>query len=193
MSLRILSYNIERGGVGRDKAIASVIKSCEPDIVILEEASLPDVVQKLASACGMKAWGAIDGESLGFLSRVDIAEHAWHQIWFAKRQYLELVLAGSNARIFGVHLAAVHSNLTERRRAYELSSLLKKHLASAAWLSRRNGRLQYAGSRRAPGRPTIAVASPHSRIHDGAKYPLDNDPADVGCRICGRVSNLPQG
>ena len=125
MSLRILSYNIERGGVGREKAIASVIKSCEPDIVILEEASRPDIVQKLASACGMKAWGAVQGESLGFLSRVEIAEHAWHQIWLAKRQYLELVLAGSNARIFGVHLAAVHSNLTERRRAYELSSLLK--------------------------------------------------------------------
>lgn len=125
MSLRLLSYNIRHGGVGRDKPIAGVINFCKPDVVILQEATRPDVVEQLAAACGMKRSGAIRGHSLGFLSRHDISHHAWHHVRFAKRRYLELVLSGSSTRIFGVHLSAIHSNLTELRRTYELGSLLR--------------------------------------------------------------------
>ncbi len=126
MTLRLLSYNIRLGGADREKPLASVINACEPDLVILQEVIRPDVVERLATACGMKSWGAQHGDSLGFLSRVSIAHHAWHNIRFARRRYLEVVLAGSGARIFGVHLSAIHSNLTERRRAYELKSLLSQ-------------------------------------------------------------------
>jgi len=73
VSLRLLSYNIRLGGSGRENAIASVIKFCEPDLVILEEATRPDVVQKLSMNCGMPTWGAVHGDSLAFLSR-DIEE-----------------------------------------------------------------------------------------------------------------------
>jgi exodeoxyribonuclease-3 len=125
VSLRLLSYNIRHGGTGREKPIADVINFCRPDVIILQEASVPDVVERLAGACGMKRWGAIRGHSVAFLSRFDIAHHAWHQVRFAKRRYLELVLAGSSTRIFGVHLSAIHSNLTEIRRTYELRSLLR--------------------------------------------------------------------
>lgn len=125
MSLRLLSYNIRHGGAGREDLIAGVIKACDPDIVVLEEAERPDVVQKVAGLCGMKTWGAMRGDSLGFLSRLDVSSHAWHAVRFARRRYLEIVLAGTNLRVFGVHLAAVHSNLTERRRVYELTSLLR--------------------------------------------------------------------
>ncbi|HUS08342.1 MAG TPA: endonuclease/exonuclease/phosphatase family protein [Bryobacteraceae bacterium] len=124
MSLRLLSYNIRLGGVNREKPLSEVIRSCDPDIVILQEAVRPDVVQRLASLCGMKAWAADRGQSLAFLSRIEIAHHAWRHVRFARRRYLEVLLAGSNVRIFGVHLAAVHSNLTEWRRSYELRSLL---------------------------------------------------------------------
>jgi endonuclease/exonuclease/phosphatase family metal-dependent hydrolase len=122
--LRVLSYNIRFGGVDRESQLAAVINSCDPDVVILQEAIRPDVVARLASACGLKHWGARPGHSLAFMSRIDVAHHDWHTIWFARRRYLEVVLAGSSMRIFGVHLAAVHSNVTERRRTYELRSLL---------------------------------------------------------------------
>lgn len=125
MSLRLLSYNIRHGGLQREKEIAGVISSCEPDIAILQEAVRRDVVQRLAESCGMATWGAITGHSLAFLSRIEIAHHAWHSIPFAKRRYLEVVLKRSNTRIFGLHLAAVHSNLTEFRRTYELRALLR--------------------------------------------------------------------
>lgn len=101
-----------------------MIRWCEPDVVILEEASRPDVVQRVATLCGMPHWGALQGHSLGFLSRLELAHHAWRQVRFAKRRYLELELAESGMRIYGVHLSAVHSNLTELRRDYELRSLL---------------------------------------------------------------------
>ena len=72
----------------------------------------------------MTSWGAVHGDSLAFLSRVELAHHAWHESRYARRRYLEIVLPGSASRIFGVHLSAIHSNLTERRRSIELRSLL---------------------------------------------------------------------
>ena len=68
--------------------------------------------------------GGLRGDSLAYLSRVDIAHHAWREVRLARRRYLEMVLPGTSTRIFGVHLAAIHSNVTERRREHELKSLL---------------------------------------------------------------------
>ena len=59
MSLRLLSYNIRFGGVEREKQLTRVINACEPDLVILQEAVRPDVVERLSSACGMTKWGVI--------------------------------------------------------------------------------------------------------------------------------------
>ena len=92
---------------------------------MLQEAVRPDVVERLASACGMAQWGAVRGHSLAFMSRIDVERHTWHRVPLAKRRYLELVLREPGPRVFGVHLAAVHSNLTERRRVWELQSLLR--------------------------------------------------------------------
>jgi exodeoxyribonuclease III len=122
--LRLLSYNIRHGGVDRERQIAGVINFCKPDVVVMQEAVRPDIVQRLSSLCEMKRCGSLKGHSVAFLSKLDIAHHAWHTVRFAKRRYLELILAGSRTRIFGVHLSAIHSNLTERRRTYELRSLL---------------------------------------------------------------------
>lgn len=124
MKLRLLSYNIRLGGVGREKQIAGVIQACQADLVVLQEAVRPDVVERLALACGMTKWAAHPGESLAYISRTEVAHHAWRYVRLARRRYLEIVLPGTSTRIFGVHLSAIHSNLYERRRAYELKSLL---------------------------------------------------------------------
>lgn len=125
VSLRILSYNILKGGRGREQPLAAVIAACAPDIVIFQEAYRPSVVEQLASTCSMKHWGASAGHSVAFMSRLEVAGHAWRRVRWAKRAYLELTLSESGCRIFGVHLSAVHSNLTEQRRAYELRALLR--------------------------------------------------------------------
>ena len=123
-TLRILSYNILKGGVGREAALAAVIASRHPDIVILQEAYRPSVVKQLAETCGFAHFASSQGHSVAFMSRLSIAGHVWRRVRWAKRAYLEIVTS-TDFRIYGVHLSAVHSNLTEQRRGYELGALLK--------------------------------------------------------------------
>jgi len=122
--LRVLSYNIRFGGSGRETALAAVIRAASPDIVVLQEATRPEVVERIAEAVGMPHWGAGAKRSLGYLSRVAIAHHDWHRPPPCHHAFLELAPAGLDVRIFGVHLIAVHSNWTERRRTRELEATL---------------------------------------------------------------------
>ncbi len=124
--MRLLSYNIRYGGVGREKLLAGVINACRPDLVVLQEATRPEVVKSLAAACDMKSWGASLGDSLAFLSRIDIAHYEWRRVMLSRRRYLEIVPAAGGLRVFGVHLSAIHSNVTERRRMYEVTALLRQ-------------------------------------------------------------------
>jgi endonuclease/exonuclease/phosphatase family metal-dependent hydrolase len=124
MTLRLLSYNIRYGGTGREEQLASVIRACAPDVVVFQEATRPHIVEQLAAATEMRSWGAQPGYSLGFLSRLEIASHQWRQVAGVRRACLELVPAGMELRIFGVHLSAIHSKWTESRRVGELRALL---------------------------------------------------------------------
>ena len=124
MKLRILSYNILKGGIGREASIGEIVAACSPDVVIFQEAYRPAVVQQIAETCGMDYWDATLGHSVAFMSRVEIANHVWRRVRWAKRAYLELTTRGGLC-IYGVHLSAVHSNLTEQRRAHEVRGLLR--------------------------------------------------------------------
>jgi endonuclease/exonuclease/phosphatase family metal-dependent hydrolase len=121
--LRLLTYNIRYGGVGRVDALASVVNQCAPDVVVLQEATRPEVVAQLAAATGMPFWAAEPAHSVGFMSRHKL-RHQWHRPPASRRAFLELVPEGEAWRIFGVHLSAVHSNWTERRRVRELRAVL---------------------------------------------------------------------
>ena len=122
--MRLLSYNIRYGGQGREETLAATIAAAAPDLVVFQEATRPRVVERLAAATGMKTWGSTPAHSVGYMSRLDLSLVEWHRPPACRRAFLELVLAGSNVRIFGVHLSAVHSNWTESRRVRELKSLL---------------------------------------------------------------------
>lgn len=124
MTLRLLSYNIRYGGTGREELLAKVIRACTPDIVVLQEATNPEVVQRLAAATEMRTWGAQRGYSLGFLSRLEMVNCQWRQVAGLRRACLELIPAGTELSIFGVHLSAIHSSWTEQRRVRELQALL---------------------------------------------------------------------
>lgn len=125
MTLKLLSYNIRFGGVGREDRLAAVIRECGPDLVILQEATKPQVVDRIARATGMNFWAARTGDSLAFISRKEVTHHEWHRLLGAKRAFLEIVPAGTEVRVFGLHLSAIHSNWTERRRVRELRALLE--------------------------------------------------------------------
>lgn len=125
MSLRILSYNIRRGGMGREPSIAAVIRSVAPDIVVLEEATRPEVVERLARETGMDQWSARAGKSLAFMSRHPVVSFAARRPAISRHAFLEIVPATTSWRVFGVHLSAVHAAWTERRRLLELRALLR--------------------------------------------------------------------
>ncbi len=124
MTLRLLSYNIRYGGRGREEPLAAVVRATAPDVVVLQEATRPDVVERLAGLAGMPHWQSRRGESLAFMSRQPIADARWHQPRVSRHAFLEIVPAGTPWRVFGVHLSAVHAAWTERRRLYELRALL---------------------------------------------------------------------
>ena len=122
--IRLLTYNIKRGGAGREDALASVIQPYAPDVVVFQEATVPTVIETLASRCAMPIWGAHPRLSLGFMSRIPIAHREWHRPRLSRHAFLELALDGLPFRIFGVHLSAVFAAWTESRRVVELRSLL---------------------------------------------------------------------
>lgn len=124
MTLRLLSYNIRHGGTGREQPIAEVIRDLAPDLVILQEARRPRVVEEIARETGMAQWGAREGQSLGFLSREPVRHVAWYKPRISRHAFVEIVPAAGDWRVFGVHLSAVHSAWTERRRTFELRALL---------------------------------------------------------------------
>lgn len=125
MLLRILSYNIRRGGQGREEALGAVIRACEADVVVLQEATDPAVVARLASGAGMEQFASRKGDSLAFLSRRKVRQFGWHRPRISRHAFLEIELEGSETRIFGIHLSAVHAAWTERRRIEELRALLR--------------------------------------------------------------------
>ena len=125
MLTRILSYNIRRGGKGREQALAEVVNACAPHIVVLQEATDGEVVERLATLTGMAQHASRKGESLAFMSRERVQHYEWFRPRVSRHAFLEIQLANSEARIFGLHLSAVHAAWTENRRILELRALLK--------------------------------------------------------------------
>lgn len=125
MSLKLLSYNIRYGGVGREESLAAVIRGSAPDLVVFQEATRPHVIERVAAEAGMPVWAARPGHSLAFASRLEITHHEWHRPPGTRHPFLEIVPAGAAFRVFGLHLSAVHSHWTEQRRVRELRATLK--------------------------------------------------------------------
>jgi endonuclease/exonuclease/phosphatase family metal-dependent hydrolase len=122
--VRLLTYNILKGGVGRAEAIAEVIAAARPDVVALQEATDPATVQCIAELAGFPFWGSRRSHSTGFLSRIPVLDHGWRHPPRTRHALLEVALAGGHPRLFVLHLRAWFSNWSERRRAQELRGLL---------------------------------------------------------------------
>lgn len=124
MKLKLLSYNIRFGGRGRETRISEVIRKAQPDMVVFQEATDTRVIERVAEETGLTVWAARPSHSIAFISRRPVAHHEWHYPRGARHSFLEIVLEGSRARIFGLHLKARFSKWSERRRAFEIRALL---------------------------------------------------------------------
>jgi exodeoxyribonuclease-3 len=122
--VRLLTYNIKEGGVGRAEQIAMVIKAAKPDVVALQEARDPVVVDRIARLAGFRYSGARPSHSTGFLSNVPVIDYAWRHPPRTRHALLEVALGDGLPRLFVLHLRAWFSNWSERQRARELRGLL---------------------------------------------------------------------
>jgi exodeoxyribonuclease-3 len=55
VTLRLLSYNIRFGGLGREEPIAETIKGIAPDLVVFQEATHPAVIERVAAAAVIRS------------------------------------------------------------------------------------------------------------------------------------------
>ncbi len=109
---RILSYNILVGGTRRVDQLTTVIRSADPDVVGLAEATNPKVVEELASRLGMQfrlsgyGKGARDWH-LAVLSRLPILHtHVHTRPAFDRKYLLEVQVeeaSGSPLTLFVIH------------------------------------------------------------------------------------------
>lgn len=124
MTFRLLTYNILKGGIGRAPLIAKVINSVAPDLVLVQEATDPATLEKIAELTQMAEWKTFMRQSLGFLSRKPVAQSGWLSPRGSRHAFLEVVPEGDQVRVFGVHLSAVLAAWTEAKRESELRALL---------------------------------------------------------------------
>ncbi len=122
--MRLLTYNIREGGVGRAEEIAEVIRAAKPDVVALEEATHPLMVDRIARLAGFRFSGSQRSHSTGFLSNVPVLSYGWRHPPRTRHALLEVSLADGFPRLFVLHLRAWFSKWSERQRARELRGLL---------------------------------------------------------------------
>jgi endonuclease/exonuclease/phosphatase family metal-dependent hydrolase len=122
--LRLVSYNIRFGGRGREGLIGDVLAGLAPDLVVLEEATDPRVVETIGRRLGMREAFAQPNRSVAALSAVPVASPSW-RTYRRGRAVLELPLPAHGLRVLGVHLSAGMSWRGERVRISEAGHLLE--------------------------------------------------------------------
>lgn len=123
MTLRLVSYNIRKGGRRRSKLIGEVLRRLDPDLVVLQEAVDPWVVAEVAREIGGQVLLGAPARSVAVVSRMGELETAWHHGRHGPR-YAEVVLPSINVRVIGLHLTAGLSGRGERRRVREAEQVL---------------------------------------------------------------------
>ena len=93
--------------------------------MLLQEATDPAAVERIAAATGMAEWRSFRRQSLAYLSRQPVAHASWIRPRISRHAFIEIIPAGEQVRLFGLHLSAVHAAWTERRRVFELRALLR--------------------------------------------------------------------
>jgi endonuclease/exonuclease/phosphatase family metal-dependent hydrolase len=134
-NMRIVSYNILDGGVGRADPLAEVVQAQNPDIVVLVEADDPAVIERIASRLKMDAARA-DGKKHGaaILSRWPIVEsinHSRLHDQFADCVF-EATIRDPNSREWPIAAVHFHPRATEEaenRREMEIDALMQIYAA----------------------------------------------------------------
>lgn len=122
--MRVMGYNIRKGGYHRHPFIAEVIAYHQPDVVIFEEAGYPRAVESIARLARYPHYAWHPGYSVAFMSRIPAA-YQWHHFRWMRSPILEVLPEGHALRIYGVHLFANLSAIMEMLRVREIHNLIR--------------------------------------------------------------------
>jgi len=123
--LKVLSYNIHEGGVGRVPEIVRVLRGQQADAIALAEATNATAVSTLAQALGLQAahGEANNGYHLAWLSRLPFTRIENHRLPQLAKTLLEVELVWDTRplHLFATHLA---SRWDRQQPADEVASIL---------------------------------------------------------------------
>ena len=130
--MRVLTYNILDGGVGREPLIAEVLDAVQPDIAVLEEVYQNGLAERLADRLSLQT-AVVEGNStrhMAIFSRWPILEvHSHHPYPPVHHVILEATLGHPTAgplHAFGIHTIPLYSIGRELWRAWEVRTLLRR-------------------------------------------------------------------
>ena len=130
--MRFLTYNIKDGGSGREELIAQIIEASRVDVVVLQEVTTREFVERLAEQLALHFFFA-QGNSirhLGILSRLPLSNCSSYHPFPLQHALLEAeieVSAHQRIAIFGIHLSAPAFTLaSELYRQWEARTILSR-------------------------------------------------------------------
>ncbi|MDP9174864.1 MAG: endonuclease/exonuclease/phosphatase family protein [Planctomycetota bacterium] len=133
--MKLVSYNILDGGVGRADPLAEVIQAQAPDVVVLIEADDRAVVDRIAGRLNMDvALAAGHRHQAAILSRWRILESINHALLLGERMsdcFLEATIAdpdGTEWTVSAAHLHPRAGDADETRRETEIDAILRTFL-----------------------------------------------------------------
>ena len=138
MRLRVLTYNIKDGGLGREQPILAVLTAARPDVIVLQEVYEQTDLHGWAAALDMAAVRARGNtrRHLALLSRLPIITcESYHPNPPIHTALLAAELqteAGHTLSLFGAHLMAGPFVAMELWRLWEIATILKRVGASSA-------------------------------------------------------------
>jgi endonuclease/exonuclease/phosphatase family metal-dependent hydrolase len=130
--MKVMTYNILNGGIGREQSIFEVIRSVQPDIVILQEVYEATFVQNLGMALNMQPFFGSGNRKrhVALLSRLPIrsasSRHPSFPIWNNVVEAAIEYRANKILNVFGVHAKANLGIVYEWRRWQEAKYILKQ-------------------------------------------------------------------
>ncbi|SRR6266496_2257368 len=110
MSLRLMTYNILKGGIDREKYIQEVIQTANPDVVVLQEVTDVNILRSIAQSIQMQ-WFVGKGNQktkVALLSRLPVlnfkSRHPRFPIWHNVIEAQVQVQPDRSFFLIGVHL-----------------------------------------------------------------------------------------
>ena len=108
--LRVLTYNVARGGQGTAAALLSTLRASDADLILLQETNFLDPAKGLALRRGLSGYALTQGREVWTLSRWPVLRQTQHAVPGSTRTFAETWVRGPDGRtlrVVNAHLGTV--------------------------------------------------------------------------------------